>query len=252
MKVLIIEDEKRNVSWLQRILFEISPVIDIIGILSTVKESIAWSSDSQSEQPNVILMDIRLADGISFDIFDKIEVDYPIIFTTSYDEYAIRAFKVNSIDYLLKPIQKEELECALNKVERYPSKFNSGVDELIRLIRLQNPIYRKRFLLPKTNGYQMVLVEDVDYIYSEMKITMLVCRDGGEKIIQQSLEELEEELDPKLFFRANRQFIININSILTIKNIDKGKLSITLKSNILNDIVVSREKAPFLKRWLDK
>lgn len=140
MKVLIIEDEKRNVSWLQRILFEISPVIDIIGILSTVKESIAWFSDSQSEQPNVILMDIRLADGISFDIFDKIEVDYPIIFTTSYDEYAIRAFKVNSIDYLLKPIQKEELECALNKVERYPSKFNSGVDELIRLIRLQNPI----------------------------------------------------------------------------------------------------------------
>lgn len=252
MNILIIEDEKHNVSRLQRILTDISPTITVVGVLGTIKESVAWLQTSHAKAPDVILMDIRLSDGISFEIFDQVDFPYPIIFTTSYDEYAVQAFKVNSVDYLLKPIEKEELESALKKVTEINRSVHPDLEQLIQLFKKQTVAYRKRFLLPRVDGYKAIAVDDIDYIYSESKITNLVNRSGEEYILQQSLDEMEEQLDPDCFFRANRQFIVRIDSISSIQNLDNGKLKVILKTALNKDIVVSREKASTLKKWLDK
>ena len=252
MKILIIEDEKHNASRLQRLLADISPEFEVVGVLETVKESINWLKKENA--PDVILMDIRLSDGLSFDIFDKVDVISPVIFTTSYDEYAVRAFKVNSIDYLLKPIEKEELETALEKVdiERKKSLPGLELEQLLHLFREKSPVFRKRFLLPGYNGYKTISVGEINYFFTEQKIAYLVTRDGNSEILAQTMDELENELDPDEFFRANRQFIIHIDSVSMIKNEINGKLKIVLKYNSAIEIIVSREKAPLLKKWLDR
>ena len=250
MRILIIEDEKHNASRLQRLLLEIDPTLEIVEILETVKDSIKWFKNHAA--PDVALMDIRLSDGLSFDIFDKIQIDCPVIFTTSYDEYAVRAFKVNSIDYLLKPVEKDELKDALEKVHNIKKKVVSDMEQLINLFQERKTIYRKRFLIPKGNGYRTILVEDVDYFFSELKVTYLVTNKNDRIVLQQILEDLEDELDPDLFFRANRQYIININSIHMIRNGLNGKLKVLLKNNQSNEVIVSKDKASLLKKWLDK
>lgn len=250
MKILIIEDEKHNASRLQRLLLEIDSTIEIVEILATVKESIQWFKANTN--PDVVLMDIRLSDGLSFDIFDKVQIDCPVIFTTSYDEYAVRAFKVNSIDYLLKPIEKEELQGALDKANYIKKRVISDMEQLINLFQERKTIYRKRFLIPKHNGYKTIVTEDVDYFFSELRITYLITDQNEKIVVQQTLEDLEDELDPDLFFRANRQYIINVNSIHMIQNSYNGKLKILLKKGQSNEVIVSKEKAPLLKRWLDK
>ncbi|MFT3994852.1 MAG: LytTR family DNA-binding domain-containing protein [Dysgonomonas sp.] len=250
MRILIIEDEKHNASRLQRLLLEIDSMIEIVAIVATVKDSTQWFNNHA--EPDVVLMDIRLSDGLSFDIFDKVQIDCPIIFTTSYDEYAVRAFKVNSIDYLLKPIEKEELKDALNKVKHIKKKAISDIEQLIHLFQEQKTIYRKRFLIAKHNGYKTIVMEDVDYFFSELKITYLITSQDEKIVVQQTLEDLEDELDPDIFFRANRKYIININSIRMIENSYNGKLKVLLKKAQSNEVIVSKEKAPLLKRWLDR
>lgn len=252
MKILIIEDEKHNASRLQRLLTDISPEFEIEGVLETVRESVSWLEKRAA--PDVILMDIRLSDGLSFDIFDKVDVVSPVIFTTSYDEYAVRAFKVNSIDYLLKPIEKEELEAALEKVdiERKKSVPSLELEQLLHLFREKSPVFRKRFLLPRANGYKTLTVGEIGHIFTEQKITYLVMRDGNSEILGQTMDELEDELDPDVFFRANRQFIIHIDSVGMIQNDINGKLKVVLKHDHTIEIIVSREKAPLLKKWLDR
>lgn len=252
MKILIIEDEKHNASRLQRLLTEISPEFEIEGVLETVRESISWLEKRAA--PDVILMDIRLSDGLSFDIFDKVDVVSPVIFTTSYDEYAVRAFKVNSIDYLLKPIEKEELEAALEKVdiERKKSVPNLELEQLLHLFRGKLPVFRKRFLLPRANGYKTLTVGEIGYIFTEQKITYFVTRDGNSEILGQTMDELEDELDPDVFFRANRQFIIHIDNVGMIQNDINGKLKVVLKHDHTVEIIVSREKSSLIKKWLDR
>lgn len=252
MKILIIEDEKHNTSRLQRLLADISSEFEIVGVLETVKESVSWLE--KRDLPDVILMDIRLSDGLSFDIFDKVVVVSPVIFTTSYDEYAIRAFKVNSIDYLLKPIEKEELEVALEKVEigRKKSVTALELEQLLHLFREKSPVFRKRFLLPAFNGYKTISVDEISYFFTEQKITYLVAGGGNIEMLAQTMDELEDELDPDGFFRANRQFIIHIDSVSMIQNDSNGKAKVVLKQNSEMEIVVSREKAPLLKKWLDR
>lgn len=252
MQILIIEDEKHNASRLQRLLADISAEFVVVGVLETVKESINWLKKENA--PDVILMDIRLSDGLSFDIFDKVDVICPVIFTTSYDEYAVRAFKVNSIDYLLKPIEKEELEAALQKVdiERRKSLPGLELEHLLHLFREKSPVFRKRFLLPGFNGYKTISVGEIEYIYTEQKVTYLVTHNGNIEMLGQTMDELEDELDPDTFFRANRQFIIYIDSVSMIKNDINGKQKVVLKYDHAIEIIVSREKAPLLKKWLDK
>lgn len=252
MDILIVEDEKHNAVRLQRLLSEIASDFNIVGKVECVEDAVQWIQSHPA--PDVALMDIRLADGLSFDIFKKITVTFPVIFTTAYDEYAVRAFKVNSVDYLLKPIQKEELAAALQKVKpaeraQYP---HPDLEQLIDLINTQNKVYRKRFLLPAFDGFKTIPTDAISFIYFEQKSTHLMLNSNKEEILPYSLDELEEELNPEYFFRANRQFILNINSIARILNSFNGKLKVVLKNHPEREVLVSKEKAARFKEWLDK
>lgn len=252
MRILIIEDEKLNVLRIQRILSDISEDIEIVGMTTSVKESVTWFNNNL--HPDVILMDIRLEDGISFDIFNHVDVKSPIIFTTSYDEYAIRAFKVNSLDYLLKPIEREDLESALKKVRIDIEEKNplGNIKELLKQLDQQTNLYRKRFLVRKYKGHTSLNVEDVDFIFSENKITYLFTKEHTKHVVNQTLEEISEELNPDFFFRINRQYILSVDSILTLNDSINGKLRVILQRDPSREIIISREKAPIFKSWLDR
>lgn len=246
--ILIIEDEKLNADRLQRLIKTIRPKASIIGVLDSIADSVDWFKTNQN--PDVVMMDVRLADGISFDIFARVDISCPIIFTTAYDEYAVRAFKYNSIDYLLKPVEPEELETAFEKLESFVAgQQEKSLEGLLNYLKPKE--FRSRFLLPYRDGYKSLLVEDITYFYSELKITRATLHTGTEEIVPQTLEELEQQLDPKLFFRANRQFIVYINAIQQIHNYFNGKLKIDIKNDPDVEIIVSREKANLLKNWLD-
>lgn len=246
--ILIIEDEKLNADRLQRLIKTIRPKASIIGVLDSIADSVDWFKTNQN--PDIVMMDVRLADGISFDIFARVDISCPIIFTTAYDEYAVRAFKYNSIDYLLKPVEPEELETAFEKLESFVAgQQEKSLEGLLNYLKPKE--FRSRFLLPYRDGYKSLLVEDIIYFYSELKITRATLHTGTEEIVPQTLEELEQQLDPKLFFRANRQFIVYINAIQQIHNYFNGKLKIDIKNDPDVEIIVSREKANLLKNWLD-
>lgn len=252
MKILILEDEKHNASRLKRILLESNPEVEILDVLETVKISVEWLRSNPA--PDVILMDIRLADGLSFDIFSQTSVDCPVIFTTAYDEYAVRAFKVNSLDYLLKPIDKDELQQALIRVNPVKNNYLKLTDIQVILEQFQqnSTSYRRRFLIPVHDGYMSVGTNEISFIYSEFKLTHLFLDSGKSICVQQTLDELEEELDPELFFRGNRQIILSVDSIDKIYNSFNGKLKIVLKKDNQKEVFISREKAPVFKAWLDK
>ncbi|WP_317208181.1 LytR/AlgR family response regulator transcription factor [Elizabethkingia anophelis] len=220
-------------------------------MLESVSESVEWL-DSH-EKPDLIMMDIKLSDGLSFEIFDKTQlVDVPIIFTTAYDEYAIKAFKQYSIDYLLKPVDKDELAMAFEKYDQLDIMVNKAtnpsIEKLLDEFRPKN--YRTRFLLSYRDGFKTVMVSDVLYFYSEQKITKARLTDGTDEIIPHTMDELEQQLDPKLFFRANRQFIICINAVEHVYNYFNNKLKVTMRKNTDVEIIVSRDKAPLLKNWM--
>lgn len=252
MRLLIIEDEIHNANRLQLMLKELDPEITIVGILESVADSIEWFD--HYEAPDLILMDVRLADGLCFEIFSARTITAPVIFTTAYDEYAIRAFKVNSIDYLLKPIHKTELAAALNKYQQILDIIQPDPDisNLVDIIKKQGVAYRSRFLVQVNDGYKTLVVKDIDYIYSEFKITHLVLQNNVVQPVSYTMDELEEQLDPEVFFRANRQHIISINSIKGIHNFFNGKLKVTLLKHPAAEILISREKAAAFKQWLDR
>jgi len=252
MRLLIIEDEIHNANRLQLMLKELDPELTIVGILESVADSIEWFD--QYEAPDLILMDVRLADGLCFEIFSARTITAPVIFTTAYDEYAIRAFKVNSIDYLLKPIHKAELAAALNKYQQILDIIQPDPDisNLVDIIKKQGVAYRSRFLVQVNDGYKTIVVKDIDYIYSEFKITHLVLQHNAVQAVSYTMDELEEQLDPEVFFRANRQHIISINSIKGIYNFFNGKLKVTLLKHPATEILISREKAAAFKHWLDR
>lgn len=252
MKILIIEDELRNAKRLQNMLEEIDPTAEVVGILESVADSVEWFSTNAD--PDLILMDIRLSDGLSFDIFTSCTIKAPVIFTTAYDEYAIRAFKVNSIDYLLKPIDKDELIAALGKHKEISTKqqTDSMISSMVEIMKKQGVVYRSRFLIPVLDGYKTVVVSEIEYIYSEFKTSHIVLKDGSIQAIFQTMDELEEQLDPNVFFRANRQHLISIDSIKSIHNYFNGKLKVMLSRQTETEIFVSREKASGFKHWLDR
>ncbi|RAJ34199.1 LytR/AlgR family response regulator transcription factor [Pedobacter cryoconitis] len=251
MNILIIEDEKLNAIRLQKILLEIDSHTEIVATLDTIADSVQWLRSNP--HPNLILMDVRLADGICFEIFTKVEITVPVIFTTAYDEYALRAFKVNSIDYLLKPIDIDELKGSISKFkQQHTQKISPGtIEEVVAIIKKQNPNYRSRFLIPYRDGYKTIMVPDVAYFYSENKITNIVTRDAKEQALSYTMDELEEQLDPTIFFRANRQYLINIKSLESIHNYFNGKLKLILVPAAPADIHISKEKASQFKKWLD-
>ncbi|MDQ8750624.1 LytR/AlgR family response regulator transcription factor [Elizabethkingia miricola] len=251
MNILIIEDERPNAERLKRLIQGIKPQANILSVLESVSESVEWLDTH--ERPDLIMMDIKLSDGLSFEIFDKTQlVDVPIIFTTAYDEYAIKAFKQYSIDYLLKPVDKDELAMAFEKYDQLDIMVNKAtnpsIEKLLDEFRPKN--YRTRFLLSYRDGFKTVMVGDILYFYSEQKITKARLADGTDEIIPHTMDELEQQLDPKLFFRANRQFIICINAVEHVYNYFNNKLKVAMRKNTDVEIIVSRDKAPLLKNWM--
>lgn len=248
--VLIIEDEKPNADRLRRILQNLFPELRITAVLESVTDSVAWFAANPA--PDLVLMDVRLSDGLSFDIFNRARISAPVIFTTAYDEYAVQAFRHNGIDYLLKPVEAEELKAAVEKSDRFRQSapaLTAAIDSLRSLMTSKE--YRSRFLLPYRDGYKTVLVSEVMYFHSELKITHAKLRDGRSEIVPQTLEELEQELDPKQFFRVNRQYIIHIDAIRQVHNFFNGKLKLELKQAPELEVLISREKAAGFKAWLD-
>ena len=251
IKVIIVEDEKPSARRLQRMLSELN--IEALAMLHSVKEAVAWFKTN--EHPDLILLDIQLSDGLSFEIFEQVTVNSAIIFTTAYDEYALKAFKLNSIDYLLKPIDDEELETAINKFTiNQPVKHDLLVD--INQIKklLINPLdksYKKRFTIKIGQHLRVVDTEDIECFYSEQKATYAYTIDRKNYLMDYSLEQLEDELDPSKFFKVNRKFIVNISAINDIISYTNSRLQIKLNNFSDLEIVVSREKVKEFRKWLE-
>lgn len=251
MKVLIIEDEKLAAEKLERYLSKYNGEIEVLAQLPSVGESIEWLTQNQSEL-DLIFMDIQLTDGLSFEIFHSVTITRPIIFTTAYDEYAIDAFKVNSIDYLLKPISFMDLSKALKKLEGLKKQLNppDNLNAAIRQIS-QKSTYKDRFLVKRGNHIQSIPTTDIILFYAEGRTAFLLTGEGKKYIIEYKLEDLESMLDPKTFYRVNRSFIVSIQGIQDILMYSNSRLKITLEVDIDKEIIVSREKVKRFKGWLE-
>jgi len=253
MNILIIEDEKRNFNRLRRLLERLDTTCCIERPLASIAESVEWLHTHPA--PDLILADIRLSDGLSFDALRQTDTASPVIFTTAYDEYAIQAFKFNSFDYLLKPVRSDELAAAINKVRRQcaaPSANGEELRQLLEYMRRSNYRYRERFLLPYRDGYVSVQVKDISHIALDGRATRLYMKNGTAESVPYSLDELENQLNPDEFFRVNRQYLIRIDSILSVNNWFNSRLKVHLKKYPGEEIVVSRERATALKEWLDR
>ncbi|MFD2573168.1 LytR/AlgR family response regulator transcription factor [Spirosoma soli] len=253
MTALIIEDEQPAARRLARLLSDSDPTIQIGPVLESVSDSVTYLRTNS--HPDLLFSDIQLSDGLSFEVFRQVEPRCPIIFTTAYDEYAVQAFKLNSLDYLLKPIVSRELEAALMKFKRTtappaPSALDFG--QLVQALNQSQRTYRQRFLISYRDTYRAISTREVAYFYSESKITRLVCPDTKWFPIPETLEELTDQLDPRLFFRANRQCIISVDSIMAIHKHFNGRLKLELTPAAPEEVFVSRERAEELKAWLNQ
>lgn len=253
MKVLIIEDEHFSAERLKQQLLLLNSEIQVLDVLDSVKSSIDWFS--KNDEPDLIFLDIHLADKNSFEIFKEVNITAPIIFTTAYNQYAIQAFKVNSIDYLLKPIDVDELKIALEKYENLylqEKKENQSIDTELLQSLLQKPNYKNRFLVKKGSQFESIQTENIAYFFSENKLTSLVTQKGNRYLIDQSLEELSSLLNPVDFFRINRQMILRIDSVVKIHTFFNGRLKLEIvHQDSKEEIFVSRERVQAFKEWLD-
>ena len=254
MKALIIEDEQHAAQRLINLLKETGRDIEILETLDSIESSIKWLSENAD--PDVIFLDIQLADGLSFAIFDQVDVKSPVIFATAYDEYAIKAFEINSIDYLLKPIKLERLEASLDKLKKLrpsmsPIQITAQLQNMIVDYHEKNKTYRSRFLVNKADGMIPIATEDIAYLYTEDKVVFLITRDNRRFMLNYSLDQLEKQLNPISFFRVNRQFIVAMRSIHKIHNYFNYKLKIELTPVSEQEVIVSRQKVAEFKNWLD-
>ncbi|WP_274474338.1 LytR/AlgR family response regulator transcription factor [Mangrovimonas aestuarii] len=251
MNIIIIEDEKPSARRLQRLVEGLG--MEVKTLLHSVEESIEWFESNI--HPDLIFLDIQLSDGLSFEIFETISISSAVIFTTAYDEYALQAFKLNSIDYLLKPIDGGELAKAIDKYKtRIPEKqvVNLDFNDIRKL--LVNPIdreFKQRFSVKVGQHLKLVAIDEVECFYSENKGTYLYTNDGRNYLLDTILEELEEELDPKAFFRVSRKFIVNVEAIRDIISYTNSRLKIKLQSYNEQEIIVSRERVKDFKGWLE-
>lgn len=250
LKILIVEDEELAANRLVGQLNKVCPDCSILTITKSVKETVRWLSD---HQPDLIFMDIQLSDGLCFSIFDRIQVNSPIIFTTAYDQYAIEAFKVNSIDYLLKPIKTTDLEKSLHKLKSLKSAFMVDIDQLMAAFPRESPTFKERFLIRLGDVLKKVNTTDCAYFFAKEKGVYLVTFDDKKYPIDDSLDSLEKQLDPDQFFRINRSFLINIKSIdeMTAWSRSRIKLELSPKAFSRADTLVSTTRSADFKSWLD-
>lgn len=249
MNVLIIEDEKPAARLLQRKLQKLG--LNAETMLHSVEEAIDWFSSNT--HPDLIFLDIQLSDGLSFEIFEAMPISSAIIFTTAYDEYALRAFKLNSIDYLLKPIDEDDLEAAVNKYRQNRPQQNLALDfEQIKRM-LVNPAeksYKKRFTIKMGQHLKMINVDDAECFYSENKGTYIHTKDNRDYLLECTLEQLETELDPADFYRVSRKFIIPMKAIKDIVMYTNSRLKVVLPTYTADEVIVSRERVNDFKEWL--
>lgn len=252
MNILVVENERPAADRLVKMLKKRDKSINILGIAETVEEAI--NKLQMKPEPDLILMDIQLDDGLCFEIFETINVDIPVIFTTAYDEYMLKAFKVNSIDYLLKPVDEQSLVSALEKFKKlhYDDKdpFKKDFHQLINEFRNQ---YKSRFLIKIGEKFRSVLTNEISYIHINERSVFLCDYAGKDYGIDYSLDQLQEILDPRKFFRINRECIVNIDSISLMHSYSSSRLQLTLKGQEQNELfVVSRDKVTDFKKWTDK
>lgn len=253
MNVVIIEDEHLSAQRLHAMLAKYDATINVLAEIPSAAEAVEWFKEN--EDPDLVFMDIHLEDGQSFSIFDQINLDVPVIFTTAFDEYTIKAFKVNSVDYLMKPLNYEELVKAIEKFKRiHAEKEESGksFEQLLQSLQKKEPEYRSRFLVSIGSRLMTVEIEDIQYFYSAEKITFLVTKDNHRYPIDFSLDKLALLLNPKDFYRINRQMIVKLSAIENIHVYSKGRIKLDLSPAMKEDVFVSLDKVVEFKEWLGK
>jgi DNA-binding LytR/AlgR family response regulator len=254
-KALIIEDEKPAAEHLQRLINQVDIKIDIIRIISSVDEALLWFDNNPL--PDLIFLDVQLSDGLSFEIFNHINITCPVIFTTAYEEYAIKAFKVNSIDYLLKPIGIDDLKGAINKFTSFNFSFINTYNQTLKykvdqVMKLLTNNYKTRFVVNAGMHIRSVEVEKINLFYSLEKSTFLLDNSGKSYDIDYSLEQIEKLTDPKQFFRISRKYVANINAITDIISYSSSRLKLKIACSDDDDILVSRSKLTGFRRWLER
>jgi two-component system, LytTR family, response regulator LytT len=252
MNILIVEDESLSARRLKSMVTEMDHTFRVLDITESVRKTVDWLRSHPA--PDLLLMDIELTDGKSFEVFEQVDVKCPVIFVTAYDEYAIRAFKVNSIDYLLKPIKQEELAASIEKLRQVKQQYTQqtpglNIQALLQELHQHSP-YRERFLIKQADRLLPVETADIAYIQTRDKQNYICTFDNKEYIIDMTLDEMEKTLDPKKFFRANRQFIVSAAAVEKVHFWFSSKLKVDLKPKSSEEVIVSREKAMAFRAWL--
>ena len=261
MNILIVEDEDLAVKKLKKTLSSIDSNATVVGEADSIKSTVSWLKDNPV--PDLILMDIELADGQSFEIFNQAEVKSPVIFITSYDEYALKAFKVNSVDYLLKPVQKEDLQAAIEKYRHMKAVYSASLetekpkvsfDDLVKELqqKLQSKEFRKRFLVKHGQKLVSIEVDEIAYFFSDGRLNFFKTFDNRKFVVDYTMDELNEMLNPEKFFRISRSFYISIDSVSQIHDYFGNRLLLHLKPESEKESIVSREKVADFKLWLGK
>lgn len=241
INAIIIEDEQPAYNVLSKLIKEVQPNINIVAWLDSIQETVDWLKNNA--QPNVVFLDVHLADGSAFDLLKQVRFTCPIIFTTAYDQYAIDAFKESSVDYLLKPVTKEDLEGAFQKLAELREMFSDNA--------LAEPkTYKKRFLVRYGEHIKTLITEDIAYCYSENRATFAKTFDGRNLPLDHNLDALDEMLDPQHFFRINRQYIVNLKAIEDMRTYSKARVLVQLKPPTKETQIVSSEKSAMFKQWL--
>ncbi len=257
ISILIVEDEELGARKLAKLIGEIDPAINILGITEGIASTVCWFEQSQ-QMPDLVLMDVELSDGQSFEIFSRFHVPCPVIFTTCYDEHALRAFKLNSIDYLLKPVKKDELAAALEKWKSLrhteeqvfpgPESFERVFDQIATLQSGEK--YRSRFLVKQGSKYVPVFTDQIAYIYSSNKLTFIKTRNDQRFMVDYNLDDLGEHLNPRDFFKANRQFILGSHCIREVHSWFNGKMKVLIHPAADDEVIISRDRARDFRSWL--
>ncbi len=253
MRILIIEDELPAARRIAKLIKEVEPNTEIVGTIDSVSASVEWLKNNP--HPDLILLDIHLGDGSSFEIFEEIELNCPVIFTTAYDEYAIKAFKVNSVDYLLKPINKEELEQSVKKFRKFSEKDKMDFSQfrsVLESMKTEDNKYKKRFVVNYGDKIRSVEVSEVAYFMIMEKNTFLVTKQNETYGIQYSLEQLEEFLTPTDFIRVNRRFIVSFDAIENMWSYSRSRVKLGLQPAAPEDVIVSTDRSSQFKAWLNK
>ena len=251
MKAVIIEDEKIAAELLKNLICQLDENIEVVTVLQTVEDSVEWLNSNQ--HPDILFVDIHLADGSSFSIFEKTEVKCPIVFTTAYDEYALKAFEVNSIDYLLKPINKDDVQRALNKYknlkgEKHEVDYKTLISRFLTEAENVNN-YKEHFLVPERDKLVPLAAKDIAYVYIDLKLIKAVTFSGKIYYLNQNLDEMMNQLNPKMFFRANRQYIVSHEAIKDVSIWFGNKISLNLTIPTEEKIIVSKARVSDFKNW---